>query len=271
MTSAAVANPLLGVKHLSKAFSGVHAVDDFGFTVERGAIVGLIGPNGSGKSTTIDCITGFTAADLGTVMLDGVSLTGARAEQVAQAGMVRTFQNVRVYDRLSLIENVLIARQAYDNVSWWQVLAASPACRTAEARARDRGRELIHLVGLAAMMEFPAAFLSYGQKKLLALAMTLMSDPKIVILDEPLAGVNPTVIRRVATLIRSLNDSGQTFIIVEHNVQFIMDHCSKVVVMEQGRKLAEGPPALIREDERVLHAYLGKADAVAMELAFHGR
>ncbi|RWO70148.1 MAG: ABC transporter ATP-binding protein [Mesorhizobium sp.] len=263
--------PLLSVEGLSKSFSGIRAVDDLTFVVERGEILGLIGPNGSGKSTSIDCITGFTRADQGSVLLDGKRLTGARAEQVAQAGLSRTFQNVRVYDRLTLMENVLIARQAYDGVPWWQALAGTQACRGAERRAGERGRELIHLVGLATMSAFPAAFLSYGQKKLLALAMALMSNPKIVILDEPLAGVNPTVIRRIAGLIQSLNGDGQTFIIVEHNVQFIMEHCSRVVVMEQGRKLAEGPPSLIKEDERVLHAYLGKADAVAMELAFHGQ
>lgn len=263
--------PLLSVEGLSKSFSGVKAVDDLTFAVERGEILGLIGPNGSGKSTSIDCITGFAKADLGTVLLDGKLLIGARAEQIAQAGLARTFQNVRVYDRLTLMENVLIARQSYDDVPWWKALAATQTCRDAERRAGERGRDLIQLVGLAAMTNFPAAFLSYGQKKLLALAMALMSDPKIVILDEPLAGVNPTVIRRIADLIQSLNGAGQTFIIVEHNVQFIMDHCSRVVVMEQGRKLAEGPPSLIKEDERVLHAYLGKADAVAMELAFHGQ
>lgn len=267
-----VANtPLLSVQNLTKSFSGITAVDDLSFTVAPGEILGLIGPNGSGKSTSIDCITGFTKADHGTTTLDGADLSRARPEQIAQAGLARTFQNVRVYDRLTLTENVLIARQAYDHVPWWKVLAGSQASTTAEQRARDRGRELIHLVGLGAMSGFPAAFLSYGQKKLLALAMALMSDPKIVILDEPLAGVNPTVIRKVAGLIATLNNSGQTFIIVEHNVQFIMDHCSRVVVMEQGRKLAEGRPSLIREDERVLQAYLGKADAVAMELAFHGR
>ncbi|WP_027161964.1 ABC transporter ATP-binding protein [Mesorhizobium sp. WSM1293] len=263
--------PLLSVEGLSKSFSGIRAVDDLTFVVERGEILGLIGPNGSGKSTSIDCITGFARADQGSVLLDGKRLTGARAERIAQAGLSRTFQNVRVYDRLTLMENVLIARQSYDGVRWWEALAATQACRTAERGASERGRELIHLVGLAAMAAFPAAFLSYGQKKLLALAMALMSNPKIVILDEPLAGVNPTVIRRIAGLIQSLNGNGQTFIIVEHNVQFIMEHCSRVVVMEQGRKLAEGPPSLIKEDERVLHAYLGKADAVAMEIAFHGQ
>jgi branched-chain amino acid transport system ATP-binding protein len=262
---------LLAVKSLSKAFSGIHAVDDLSFSVEKGSIVGLIGPNGSGKSTTIDCMTGFTAADSGTVVLAGVDLSDARPEHIAQAGITRTFQNVRVYDRLTLVENVLIARQSFDRVSWWQSLSGMAAATTADDRALGRGRELIDLVGLGRLAGFPAGFLSYGQKKLLALAMTLISDPRIVILDEPLAGVNPTVIRRISELIDKLNREGQTFIIVEHNVQFIMQHCHKVIVMEQGRKLAEGPPALIREDDRVLQAYLGNADKVAMELAFHGR
>jgi branched-chain amino acid transport system ATP-binding protein len=263
--------PLLSIRALSKAFSGIQAVDGLSFSVERGTIVGLIGPNGSGKSTTIDCITGFTSSDRGRIELEGADLSGARPERIAQAGMTRTFQNVRVYDRLTLTENLLIARQAFDRLSWWRSLAGGSATRKADERARERGRKLLQLVELDRKAEMPAGFLSYGQKKLLALSMTLMSEPRIVILDEPLAGVNPTVIRRISELIDDLNRGGQTFVIVEHNVQFIMRHCHTVIVMEQGRKLAEGPPALIREDERVLQAYLGNTDTVAMELAFHGQ
>lgn len=262
---------LLLVSGLSRTFSGIHAVDDLSFSVMPGSIVGLIGPNGSGKSTTIDCITGFTPADQGRVELDGIDISRGRPEGIARAGITRTFQNVRVYERLSLIENVLIGRQAFNNVAWWQALAGTRAARRAEDRARGRAHSLLELVELGGKAAMPAGSLSYGQKKLLALAMTLIADPLIVILDEPLAGVNPTVGRRVSDLIDNLNKQGQTFVIVEHNVPFIMRHCEKVIVLEQGRKLVEGPPSLIREDERVLEAYLGKSDAVAMELAFHGR
>jgi branched-chain amino acid transport system ATP-binding protein len=189
---------------------------------------------------------------------------------IARAGLTRTFQNVRVYEKLTLLENTMISRQAFDRISWVSALIGSRSARDADEAALHRGGELIELVGLGKMIDFPAAFLSYGQKKLLALAMTLMSSPQLIVLDEPLAGVNPTVVKRVANLISNLNRAGQTFIIVEHNVQFIMEHCHKVIVMEQGRKLVEGAPSVIRENPRVLSAYLGKADAIAKELAFHG-
>ncbi len=260
---------LLRVDNLAKHYGAIRAVDGISMTVTRGEIVGLIGPNGCGKSTTIDCITGFTRASGGSVFLDDADMSGTAAEQIARNGMVRTFQNVRVYDRLTLAENLATARQTYDRLAWWQSYFETRASRLAEARADEKASELLEVVGLTKLADMPAGFLSYGQKKLLALAMTLMADPKLVILDEPLAGVNPTVIRRIARLIETLNSTGLTFIIVEHNVQFIMQHCHRVIVMEQGRELANGPPALIRTDDRVLRAYLGSADQVAKELAFH--
>jgi branched-chain amino acid transport system ATP-binding protein len=263
------ASTLLAVSDLSKVYAGIRAVDGLSLTVSTGEIVGLIGPNGCGKSTTIDCITGFTRPTSGKVLLRGQDISGLPAETIAAAGMSRTFQNVRVYDRLSLLENLAIARQSFDRMPWWHSYLNTITCRHAEDRAREKARTLVRLIGLAALAEAPAGLLSYGQKKLLALAMTLMGKPRLVILDEPLAGVNPTVIRRVADLIRELNAGGITFLIVEHNVQFIMQHCQRVIVMEQGRELANGEPAIIRQDERVLRAYLGSGQAVDRELAYH--
>lgn len=260
---------LLEVTDLVKAYAGIRAVDGLSFSIAPGEVVGLIGPNGCGKSTSIDCITGFTPRSSGTVEFGGRDLSGRPAEAIAASGMVRTFQNVRVYDRLSLLENLATARHAFDGLPWWAAYMGGSACRAADRLGRERAKELIVLVGLDRMAGLPAGFLSYGQKKLLALAMTLMSDPQLVILDEPLAGVNPTVVRRVSELIARLNAGGITFLIVEHNVQFIMQHCRRVIVMEQGRVLASGPPSLIREDERVLRAYLGSARNIEMELAFH--
>ena len=248
---------LLRVEGLSKAYYGLHAVEDLSFEIAAGSITGLIGPNGSGKSTTIDCISGFQRADAGRWYLGGRELTGLPPHRQALAGLTRTFQAVRAYEELSLVENLCLAAQAHDGVGWWGSLAASAGLRRAEASARARALELLQLFGIARYAEAPAGILSYGQRKLLAIAASVMSRPSIVLLDEPVAGVTPAMIRRIEDLIRRLNREGVTFVIVEHNVDFILTLCHRVVVMQSGRKLAEGEPALIRNDPKVLAAYMG--------------
>jgi branched-chain amino acid transport system ATP-binding protein len=259
---------VLEVRGLSKHYFGLTAVDALSFRVEAGTVVGLIGPNGSGKSTSIDCISGFQRADAGSWFLDGRELTGLAPHQVAQAGLTRTFQTVRAYDEMTLLENLCVASQECDGVGWLQALRRGPALRKADAMAQARARDLLATVGLADYAEAPAAILSYGQRKLLAIAASMMARPKVVVLDEPVAGVNPTMIRRIEEVIRKLNAEGVTLVIVEHNVEFIMNLCSRVVVLEAGAKIADGPPALIRSDPRVLAAYLG--GAAAAERGSHG-
>ena len=251
---------LLRVEGLSKAYYGLHAVEDLSFEIAAGSITGLIGPNGSGKSTTIDCISGFQRADAGRWYLGGRELTGLPPHRQALAGLTRTFQAVRAYEELSLVENLCLAAQAHDGVGWWGSLAASAGLRRAEASARARALELLQLFGIARYAEAPAGILSYGQRKLLAIAASVMSRPSIVLLDEPVAGVTPAMIRRIEDLIRRLNREGVTFVIGEHNVDFILTLCHRVVVMQSGRKLAEGEPALIRNDPKVLAAYMGVAE-----------
>jgi ABC-type branched-subunit amino acid transport system ATPase component len=252
---------LLEVGDLAKAFSGVHAVDGVSFAVEAGSITGLIGPNGSGKSTTIDCISGFQRTDAGSVRLAGVDIGGLKPQAIAGAGLVRTFQTVRVYDRFSLLDNLLAVAAPFDGVTWIDALLRTPKYRDVRRRADERARELIAFVGLAGLIEVPAAILSYGQKKLLSMAAALMSQPKLVVLDEPVAGVNPSRINEVADILRRANADGTTFLIVEHNVDFITSLCSRVIVFDQGRKLAEGSPEAIHSDQRVLDAYLGVGGA----------
>ena len=256
MSTAAKA-PLLQVTNIRKAYRGVTAVAGVSFTVPERGIVGIIGPNGSGKSTTIDCITGFQPADAGEVLLDGVPLMGMPTWKIARAGMTRTFQTVRIYDQMTLMENLLISMQSFDDANWLDAFLRTARLRRAQDEARARALELIGLIGLGRYTDIPVGILSYGQKKLVALASALMSKPRLVVLDEPVAGVNPTRVREVEEAIRVLRDAGETFLVVEHNMEFIMNLCDHVVVIDQGSKLVEGTPAEVHADARVLEAYLG--------------
>jgi branched-chain amino acid transport system ATP-binding protein len=260
---------LLEVRGLTKRYLGLTAVDGLSYEVEAGSIVGLIGPNGSGKSTSIDCISGFQRADAGEWFLDGQPLTGLAPHRIARAGLTRTFQTVRAYDELSLLENLCVAAQESDGSGWMAALRRSAAIREKEALATARALSLLESVGLTRYADAPAAILSYGQRKLLAIAASMMTHPRVVVLDEPVAGVNPTMVRHIEKVIQQLNAEGVTLIIVEHNVDFIMNLCDRVVVLESGRKIADGPPSLIRSDPRVLAAYLGQAGARAMAAAGH--
>jgi ABC-type branched-subunit amino acid transport system ATPase component len=250
---------ILRIAELSKAFNGVRAVQNASFEVEQGSITGLIGPNGSGKSTTIDCISGFQRLDAGRIELGGQNITNISAATVARAGLIRTFQNVRVYETYNLLDNLLVADASFRGLNWFDVLVRTPAFRGISAAAEDRARELIELVGLTRLIDAPATVLSYGQKKLLAFAAAMMARPRLIILDEPVAGVNPTRVNEVADILRKANVAGISFLIVEHNVEFINSLCHKVIVFEQGSKLTEGTPEAVSNDPRVLDAYLGIA------------
>ena len=238
-----VAQPLLEVRGLSKRYLGLTAVDALSYELETGSMVGLIGPNGSGKSTSIDCMSGFQPADAGRWFLDGLELTGLAPHRVARAGLTRTFQTVRAYDELTLLENLCVAAQESDGVGWMHSLLRGKTLRDADAAAQARGIELLATVGLANYADAPAAILSSGQRKLLAIAASMMARPRLVVLDEPVAGVNPTMVRHIEEVIRKLNAEGVTLLIVEHNVDFIMSLCSRVIVLESGGRSPTGRPA----------------------------
>jgi branched-chain amino acid transport system ATP-binding protein len=250
---------LLSVSALCKSFAGVHAVEDMSFDVDHNTITGIIGPNGSGKSTTIDCLSGFQAPDSGKVQLDGGDITGLAAQHIAKAGLIRTFQTVRIYEQMTLRQNLLQAMRPFQDVSWLGDFLRSPAMRRAEEEALVRANELTDMIGLRRYFDVPTGILSYGQKKLVALAAGLMVRPKLLILDEPVAGVNPSRIREIEDVILNLHAAGESFVIVEHNVEFVMRLCSRVVVFANGTKMTEGSPHQVQNDERVLEAYLGNA------------
>jgi len=242
---------LLRAEGVAKAFGGVQALQDCTVEVEQGTIAGLIGPNGSGKTTLFNIMTGYERVDSGDVYLGDKKITNRPPQRVFALGIGRTFQLTRIFPRLTVLENMLIAAQHGGG------RARNPLARAGGNAERRRAIELLEFTGIADHTGALADTLSYGQRKLLELSYVLVADPAIVLLDEPAGGVNPSLIQHLAGRIRELNAAGKTFLIVEHNMDFVMSLCGQVTVLDYGTVVASGPPAIIRSDPRVLDAYLG--------------
>ena len=243
--------PLLEARGVVKRFGGLTALDRVDITVGEGEMVGLIGPNGSGKTTLFDCLSRVTDLDEGTVRLGEVDITGCRPHQVARLGMARTFQLIRVYRDLTVGENMELSIR-------WGRLGLSGLFAGTDPSTRRRVDELLEFLLLARLREERAGALSGGQRRLLEIGMALMSEPRLVLLDEATSGVNPTLVADIADRIRGINrKEGVAFLLVEHNVQFVADLCQKVVVLDRGGKLAEGTPRQIMDDPAVIEAYFG--------------
>ena len=242
---------ILEVNNVSKFFGGVKANEDISLTVEQGSIVGLIGPNGSGKTTLFNSIVGTHPIDKGSIKFDGTEVSELPVPVVAKLGLLRTFQQTRIYGKLNCIENMLISNKSQEK-GLLNVFSKIPSELT------DKAENLLNFVGLYQKRKLRAGDLSFGQQKLLELAMALMNEPKMLLLDEPTAGINPTLINGIIDrLIKVNKEFGITLLVIEHNMRVIMQLAQKIFCLAHGQMLAEGTPEQIKNDKRVINAYLG--------------
>ena len=249
---------ILEVHEVVRAFGGVRAVDDASFDVEAGSITALIGPNGAGKSTLFNVVSGFLSAERGTVEFEGRRIDRAPPHRIAQRGLVRTFQVPRTLTRMSVLDNVLVAATRHPGERLNGLVLRPGQSRGREQMARERAAELLALFRLDGHAADYAGVLSGGQRKLLDFARVLMAEPRLVLLDEPMAGVNPTLGRQlVEHVLRLRTEAGMTFLFVEHDLDIVMEASDRVIVMNEGRVIASGTPEEVRGDQRVVDAYLG--------------
>lgn len=250
---------LLEVDSLAKHFAAITAVDDATFEVRDGEILGLAGPNGAGKTVTFDCITGQLQPDAGTVTFGGKDITTYPPDATARAGIGRTFQEVRVYGDLTVRENLQFAAQDKGIGRMVASIVSGTAATEVEAGLAEQADEMLETVELDHLADEPASSLSYGQKKILSFAAALLThpEPDLIMLDEPMAGVNPTMINRLAEFVRTFRDRGKTFLLVEHNMRLMTNLCDRMVVLDAGTPIASGPPEEIQENDRVVEAYFG--------------
>jgi len=255
---------LLAVKGVSKRFGGLWAVRGCSLQVEAGSITGLIGPNGAGKTTLFHLISGFYRPDKGRIEFDGEDVTGWSPYKLFRRGLYRTFQIPRAFAEMTVLENLMLVPGGQCGEWIWNPLFRPRRVRSQEFKVQRRALEVLEFVGLEHLAEAPAQSLSGGQKKLLELARALMAEPRMVLLDEPGAGVNPTLMNKLADRIRSLaREHGVTVFLIEHDMDLVMNLCDPIIVMSEGAVLTAGSPAVVREDPRVIEAYLGGQYAVA--------
>ncbi len=248
---------VLRTESLKKSFGGLTATDDVSIAVERGSITGMIGPNGAGKSTLFNLISGFYELDSGSVYVNDTEVSGMKPYEIARSGLMRTFQTPRRLDGMTVREAMLVGPQGQSGESILPLFFGGSKVRTEEAANLEDAQRMLERFEIDHLANAPSTELSGGQLKLVEMARAMMAEPDILLLDEPVAGVNPTLAKKLAGFIEELNEEGQTFLIIEHDMSFIMRIADPIIVLDQGRVLMEDTPDAVRSDERVIEAYLG--------------